>query len=67
MHPDLHNAVAQARISDFKRSADAGLIAADSGPRRSPLFARLKVAQTRLTSAMRQMSHTLGSPPGTTE
>ncbi len=58
MHPDLRNAIAQARISDFKRSAGAGRIAADAVPRRRPRFARLRVAQG--ITAMRQMSHPAG-------
>jgi hypothetical protein len=55
MHPDLRNAVAQARINDIRRSADAGRIAA-TVRRRSPPFGRLRVARGTVTPAPVQIA-----------
>jgi hypothetical protein len=58
MHPDLRNAIAEARIADLTRSASERNTAAAAVPGRGSLFARLKMAQRRLAPASVQIAGT---------
>jgi hypothetical protein len=58
MHPDLRNAIAEARIADLTRSASERRTAAAAVPRRGSRFARPRIAQRRLAPASVQIAGT---------